>query len=94
MENQSPTMKAILDAGYAYELAGLIYYVFFLMMARGKNAQRYSLRSRVLVVAAALALVGSVPFHYATTTSGVTIMFVLALVALASAFVDARRPAQ
>lgn len=84
-------MSAFLDAGYSYELAGLPYYAFFLFMMRGANARRYSPRSRVLVIAAAIALVGSVPFHYAATGAGVAVMLALAVAALISTFADMRR---
>jgi hypothetical protein len=84
-------MQAILNAGYGYEFVGLIFYLFYLTMTRGKNVGRYSLRSRILVIVAAFVLVACVPFHYATTNSGVTAMVVLSVIALGSAFMDARR---
>jgi formate-dependent nitrite reductase membrane component NrfD len=84
-------MQAILNAGYGYEFVGLIFFMFYLTMTRGKNAGRYSLRSRMLVIVAAFALVGCVLFRYATTNAGVTAMVVLSVVALGSVFMDARR---
>ena len=76
-------------AGYPYELAGILYYVLFLLMSRKRAAGRYTRRSRLLVVLAAIVMVGCVPFHYANSLFGVTAMFALAFLALASTLVDA-----
>ncbi|GAC1419148.1 MAG: hypothetical protein NVSMB64_28600 [Candidatus Velthaea sp.] len=84
-------MNAILDAGYLYELAGLIFYVFFLTMTRRANAAKYSPRSRILTIAAAIVLVGSALLHYATKPAGVAAMLVLAVASLGSAYLDVRR---
>jgi hypothetical protein len=81
-------LNDVIAAGYPYELAGLLYYVFFMMMSRKQNAAKYSLRSRVLVLLAAIVMVGSVPFHYATALLGVTAMYALAGLALISTFID------
>jgi len=70
-------------------MAGLLYYVLFLMMSRKANAAKYSLRSRILVVLAAIAMVACVPFHYATLVLGVGAMLGLAILALVSTAVDA-----
>jgi len=85
-------MNLILAAGYGYEVIGLVFYIFYLSMTRGANKQRFTLRSRVLVIVAAFVLVACVPFRYATNTSGVAAMLVLALIALGSVFMDARKP--
>jgi hypothetical protein len=82
-------MNALLAAGYPYELAGLVYYGFFVLMNRPANAARYTRRSRLLVVLAAIVMVGCVPFHYATAALGVIAMLGLAVVALLSTFADA-----
>ena len=79
----------MIAAGYPYEMAGLLYYVLFLMMSRKANAAKYSLRSRILVVLAAIVMVGCVPFHYATLVIGVVAMLGLAVLALVSTAVDA-----
>jgi len=78
----------VIQAGYPYELAGIVYYVFFVMMSRKRFAARYSKRSRILVVLAAIVMVGCVPFHYAGEPLGVTAMFGLAILALLSTLVD------
>jgi uncharacterized membrane protein len=82
-------LNAVIQAGYPYELAGIIYYVFFVMMSRKRFAATYSKRSRVLVVLAAIVMVGCVPFHYANDLFGVTMMFALAILALLSTLADA-----
>lgn len=79
----------MIAAGYPYEMAGLLYYVLFLMMSRKANAAKYSLRSRILVVLAAIVMVGCVPFHYATLVIGVVAMLGFAVLALVSTAVDA-----
>lgn len=83
-------MNAIFDAGFPYELAGLVFYVFFLYMVRKRNSGRYGQRSRVLTIVAAIALVGVVPLHYARNGAAVAIAVLLGLAALTSAFIDAR----
>ncbi len=82
-------MEAIVAAGYPYELLGLFYYVLFLMMGRKQYASKYSNRSRYLALLAAMAMVGCVPFHYATTFAGMVVMFFLAIIALVSTAIDA-----
>ena len=84
-------MDALIQAGYLYEFAGLLYYLFFLLMARGPNAARFSQRSRVLTLLAAIALIGSVPLHYASSPAGVAAMFALVAVSLVSSWLDRRR---
>ena len=66
-----------------------------LVFGRKRYAANYTNRSRTLVILAAIAMVGCVPFHYATTLAGVVAMFALAFFALGSTLVDAvaaRRP--
>jgi hypothetical protein len=83
-------VTAFLDAGYLYEIAGLAYYVLFLVMQRGRNRARFSRRTLVLVLLAAIALVAMVPFHLAQAGLAIVAVLVLAVVALISAFTDAR----
>jgi hypothetical protein len=88
-------VNALLAAGYPYELAGLAYYGFFIYMNRPKSAARYSRRSRLLVVLTAIAMVGCVPFHYASDPLGMIAMLGLGVTSLLSTFMDgvaARRP--
>lgn len=90
--NAESVVDALIQSGYPYELAGLLYYVFFLTMTRGKNAARFSQRSKVLTLAAAIALIGSVPLHYAAQPAAVVAMLALVAVAMASTWLDRRRP--
>lgn len=82
-------MNGVIQAGYPYELAGIVYYVFFVMMSRKRYAATYSKRSRLLVACAGIVMVGCVPFHYANDLFGVTAMYALAFVALVSTLADA-----
>jgi hypothetical protein len=83
-------VNRIIEAGYPYEIAGLVYYVFFLYMVRKRGGLSYSQRTRVLTIIAAIGLVGVVPFHYATNTAAVATILLLGVAALVSAFLDAR----
>jgi hypothetical protein len=83
-------VNAIFDAGYPYELAGLVFYVFFLYMVRKRSAGRYGQRTRVLTILAAIGLVAVVPLHYARNGSAVALVLLLGLASLASAFADVR----
>ncbi len=87
----SGRVDALIATGYPYELAGLLYYGFFLAMTRGKRAARFSQRSKVLTLLAAIALIGSVPLHYAASPLGVALMLGLVVVALASTWLDRGR---
>lgn len=85
-------MDALIRSGYPYELAGLLYYVFFLTMTRGKNAARFSKRSKVLTLVASIALIGSVPLGYAAQPLAGALMLALVAIALVSTWLDRRRP--
>ncbi len=82
-------MNAVISSGYPYELLGIIYYVYFLMMGRKRFAANYSNRSRYLVLLAAIILVGCVPFGYGNSLAGIAAMIAAAAIALISTFVDA-----
>ncbi len=83
-------MNAIIDAGYPYEIAGLVLYVFFLYMIRKRGGVMYSQRTRILTIVAAIGLVGAVPFHYADKTPAVAVAMLLGAAALTCAFLDRR----
>ena len=83
-------MNAFLASGYAYELAGIAYYVMDLARSRPRRAARFSKRSQALTLIAAMALVGSAPLHYAASGLGVAVMGARALAALLSTAADAR----
>jgi hypothetical protein len=82
-------VSAVIEAGYPYELVGLLYYVLFLMMGRKRYAANYTNRSRYLALLAAIVMIGCVPFRYAAAPLGVEAMFAVAVVALASTVADA-----
>jgi hypothetical protein len=82
-------LNALLESGYLYELVGIIYYVFFLVMGRKRFAAGYSNRSRYLVLLAAIVLVGCVPFRYADELAGIAAMLASAAIALGSTLADA-----
>jgi hypothetical protein len=84
------TVKALFASGLLYELAGFAYYIYFLLMSRGANAARFSRRSRILILVAAIVLVASVPLHYATNTIGSIVALLVATCALISAYLDTR----
>ena len=84
-------MNALLASGYLYELAGLIYFFFYLRMMR-PGATRYSRRTRALTLLAIIALVGSALAGYARSQVGVAVMLLLVIAAIASTYADRRTP--
>ena len=84
-------MNAFLQSGYPYELAGLLYYAFFLVMSRRRDAH-FSRRSQLLTLLAAIVLVASVPLHYSNNAAGQIVMIVLAGASLVSTWLDRRAP--
>ncbi len=84
-------MDSLIASGYPYELAGLLYYLFFLVMTRGARAARFSQRSKLLTLAAAIGLIASVPLRYAAQPLAVTLMLALVAAALVSTWLDRRR---
>jgi hypothetical protein len=85
-------VNLLLNSGILYELVGLCYFLFYLAMGRPRAAGRFSRRSRILTLLAAIALVGSVIGHYGQTTLGIVVMLGLAVGALVSTFADRRVP--
>jgi hypothetical protein len=59
-------------------------------MQRGRNRGRFSRRTLVLVILAAIALVAIVPFHLAQNGIAIIVALVFAAAALVSTFADAR----
>ena len=59
-------------------------------MQRGRNRGRFSRRTLVLVILAAIAFVAIVPFHLAQNGVAVIVAIVFAGAALASTFGDTR----
>lgn len=83
-------MTALLASGIPWEIAGLIYFLFYLAMSRPRSAARFSRRSKALTLVAALALVAAVPLHYGAQPIGVVVMLLLLLASLISTFADRR----
>ncbi|GAC1571314.1 MAG: hypothetical protein NVS3B7_01250 [Candidatus Elarobacter sp.] len=85
-------LTSVLRAGYPFELAGLVYFLFYLTMSRGRNRDRFSRRSKTFTLIASIALVASVPFHYGGEPLAIVVMFAIVGVAMWSTFADRRRP--
>ena len=83
-------MEPLLRSGVPYELAGLAYFGIYLIMSRRRNAARYSTRSKLLTLIAAIALVGAVPLGYGDKLLAIVGMFGLAALALLSTLLDRR----
>lgn len=90
--NPLDALSASFTTGLPYEIVGLLYFAMALVMGRGRNAGRFTPRSRILTVLAAIAMVGCVPFGYGADPRGVLVMLVLAVAAFISTLVDTRRP--
>lgn len=82
----------VIRAGYPYELAGLLYFLFYLSMSRGRAKDRFSQRSKTFTLIASIALVGSVPFHYGAEPLAVVLMLAVLAVAMWSTYADRRKP--
>ena len=82
----------MLQTGYPFELAGLIYFLFYIAMSRPKNRDRFSQRSKVFTLIASMALVGSVPFGYGTQPVAIVLMLGLVAIAIWSTWSDRRTP--
>ena len=83
-------MNALLASGIPWEIAGLIYFLFYLAMSRPRNAARFSRRSKALTLLAALALVAAVPLHYGAVPIAIVVMLLLLVVSIVSTFLDRR----
>lgn len=84
-------METLIRSGVAFELAGLVYFLFYLRMSRGSAAPHFSRRSKILTLLAAIALVGSVVLHYADQLAGIVLMLALAVASLVSTWSDRLR---
>jgi hypothetical protein len=85
-------VTALLASGIPWEIAGLIYFLFYLAMSRPRNAAHFSRRSKALTLIAALALVAAVPLHYGARPIAIAVMVLLVLASLVSTFLDRRGP--
>jgi hypothetical protein len=80
-----------LRAGYPYEIAGLLYFGFYLLMTRRGN-DRFSQRTKAFTLIASIVLVASVPLHYGANTLGIALMLVVVALAMWSTYTDRRNP--
>ena len=83
-------MEPLLRAGIPYEIAGLIYFGFYLVMSRPGGKTRFSTRSKLLTLLAAIVLVGAVPLHYGENALAIVAVLGFAVMALLSAILDRR----
>jgi hypothetical protein len=85
-------VDSLFASGIPYELAGLVYFVFYLLMSRGQASARFSKRSKILTLAAAIVLVGAVPLHYGTNGYGIAAMLGFVALAMWSTWMDRSSP--
>jgi hypothetical protein len=81
----------LIGSGYPFELAGLVYFLFYLAMSR-KGAVRFSQRSKTFTLIASIVLVGSVPFHYGAQPVGIALMLAIVAISIWSTWSDRRTP--
>jgi len=87
---ESP-VRALFDAGYLYEIAGLVYYLVFLAMTRKGTVSRYSQLTRILTMGTAIALVLVGLLHSASNPIVIGAIIALAIGSLVSSLVDQRK---
>jgi hypothetical protein len=80
-------VDALLRSGLPFELAGVVYFGFYLVMSRNRFG-RFSRRSKILTLIAAIAMVSSVPFNYGGNTLASIGMLGLAALAFLSNILD------
>jgi uncharacterized membrane protein YhaH (DUF805 family) len=85
-------IERLLQTGYPFEVAGLIYFLFYIAMTRGRSKDRFSQRSKTFTLIASIALVGSVPFGYGAQPAAIGCMLGLVAIALWSTWSDRRTP--
>ncbi|BDE08041.1 hypothetical protein WPS_33170 [Vulcanimicrobium alpinum] len=84
-------MDRLLESGIPYEIAGLVYFGFFLLMSSPRSAGRFTRRSRLLTLLAAIVLVGAVPLHYGANAYGIAAMFGFVALAMWATWIDRLR---
>ncbi len=82
----------LIRTGYPFELAGLVYFLFYLAMSRKGAGARFSQRSKVLTLIASMVLVGSVPLHYGTQPLAIVLMLAVVAISIWSTWNDRRTP--
>ncbi len=84
-------MDALIRSGYPFELAGIVYFGFYLVMTRRGN-DRFSQRSKAFTLIASIVLVASVPLHYGANPIGIALMLAVVALAMWSTYTDRRHP--
>ena len=82
----------MLRSGYPFELAGLVYFGFYLFMTRGRAQERFSARSKAFTLIASIVLVASVPLHYGAQPVAIVLMLGIVAIAMWSTYTDRRKP--
>jgi hypothetical protein len=85
-------MDRLFESGLPYEFAGIVYFAFYLLMMRGRAAARFSRRSKIFTLVAAMVLVGAVPLHYGTNGYGIAAMLGFVAFAMWSTWMDRLSP--
>lgn len=80
------------QTGYPFEIAGFVYFLFYLAMSRPGARARFSQRSKALTLIASIVLVASVPFHYGTQPVAIVLMLAVVAISIASSWNDRRSP--
>jgi hypothetical protein len=84
-------VDALIRSGYPFEIAGLVYFGFYLVMTRRGN-DRFSQRSKAFTLIASIVLVASVPLHYGAQPLGIVLMLAVVALAMWSTYTDRRTP--
>ena len=85
-------LDSLIQTGYPFELAGLVYFLFYLSMSRRTGGARFSQRSKIFTLIASIVLVGSVPFHYGAQPVGIVLMLAVVAISIWSTWTDRRSP--
>ena len=80
-------------AGFVLELVGLAYFLMYLTLMRGTRGERFSHRTKVLTLLAALAMVSGGAFANGDIPAlTIVVCAVLVIAAIASTLADRGRP--
>jgi hypothetical protein len=85
-------IDSLIRTGYPFELAGFVYFLFYLAMSRKGAGARFSQRSKIFTLLASIALVGSVPFGYGAQPLGIVLMLAVVAISIWSTWSDRRTP--
>jgi uncharacterized membrane protein len=82
----------LIQTGYPFELAGFVYFLFYLAMSRKGAGERFSQRSKIFTLIASIVLVGSVPLHYGAQPLAIALMLAIVAISIWSTWSDRRPP--